>query len=285
IASQYVGVAPTARLVGLKVLNAQGKGLTSDVLRAIEFAIINKNTLKIQVLNLSLGHPILEPAATDPLVQAVERAVRAGLVVVVSAGNFGVSNATGQSGYAGITSPGNAPSAITVGATRTFDTVTRLDDRVAPYSSRGPSWYDGFAKPDVVAPGDNLLSVAAAGSKLRLAQEARGNSGDYMRLSGTSMAAAVSTGVAALVLQANRGLTPNALKAGLEFSAISVNDDAGQAYDALTQGAGQIEIAGAVALASAINPNVGVGGSWLSSSVTPSTSIGGQAYAWTQSII
>jgi len=284
-ASQYVGVAPNARLIGLKVLNSQGRGTTDDVVRAIEFAVTNKAVLGIDVLNLSLGHPIFEPAATDPLVQAVEHATRAGIAVVVSAGNFGMSSKSGQTGYAGIASPGNSPSALSVGATRTFNTVTRADDRVAPYSSRGPSWYDGFAKPDFVAPGDNLLSVAAAGSKLRLAQEARGNTGDYMRLSGTSMAAAVSTGVAALVLQANHGLTPNALKAVLEFSAISVNDDAGQAYDALTQGAGQIEIAGAVALARSINPNVGVGGSWLSSSVTPSTSIGGQAYAWTQSII
>src|SRR5439155_21803746 len=158
-------------------------------------------------------HPIFEPAATDPLVQAVEHATRAGIAVVVSAGNFGMNPKTGQPGYAGIASPGNSPSAFSVGAVRTFNTVTRVDDRIAPYSSRGPSWYDGFAKPDFVAPGDNLLSVAAANSALRLAQEKRGNTGDYMRLSGTSMAAAVSTGVVALVLQANHALTPNAVKA------------------------------------------------------------------------
>ena len=173
IAGRNVGIAPGARLVGLKVLDNNGMGSASDVLRAIEFAIANKAALNLHVLNISLGHPIFESAATDPLVQAVERAVREGLVVVVSAGNFGINKKTGQPGYAGIASPGNAPSALTAGATRIFDTVTRRDDRVAAYSSRGPSWYDGFAKPDVVAPGDNLLSVAAVDSKLRRTQEKR----------------------------------------------------------------------------------------------------------------
>ena len=168
-ASTYVGVAPSARLIGLKVLNAQGQGSTDDVIRAIEFAIVNKDALNIDVINLSLGHPIFEAAATDPLVQAVEHASRAGIVVVVSAGNFGRNKATGEIGYAGIASPGNAPSGISVGSVRTFDTVSRADDRIAAYSSRGPSWYDGFAKPDISAPGDNLLSVASVGSTLRLA--------------------------------------------------------------------------------------------------------------------
>jgi hypothetical protein len=163
--------------------------------------------------------------------------------------------------------------------------VSRQDDRVAPYSSRGPSWYDGFAKPDVVAPGDNLLSVAAAGSTLRTAQEKRGNTGNYMRLSGTSMAAGVASGVVALVLEANRGLTPNAVKAVFEYTALPVKDDAGQRVDALTQGAGQLAVTGALAYARAINPQAPVGESWLSSAVEPSTVIGGQAYAWAQAII
>ena len=91
IASEYVGVAPNARLVGLRVLDEKGQGSTVNVVRAIEFAIANKDLLGIDVLNLSLGHPIYEPAATDPLVQAVEHATRKGIVVVVSAGNFGVN--------------------------------------------------------------------------------------------------------------------------------------------------------------------------------------------------
>ena len=130
------------RLIGLRVLDASGSGYTSTVIQAIEFAIANKATLGIDVLNLSLGHPIYEPAATDPLVQAVERAVAAGIVVVTSAGNEGTNRVTGQVGYAGITSPGNAPSAITVGAVDTRNTITRLDDQVTTFSSRGPTWYD-----------------------------------------------------------------------------------------------------------------------------------------------
>ena len=285
IASEFVGVARNARLIGLRVLNETGQGTTADVVRAIEFAIANKNLLGISVLNLSLGHPVYEPAASDPLVPAVEHAARAGLVVVTSAGNFGLNRQTGLSGYAGITSPGNAPSALTAGAARTFNTVTRVDDRVAPYSSRGPSWYDGFAKPDFVAPGDDLLSVAAAGSLLRLTQESRGNTGNYMRLSGTSMAAGVASGVVALVLQANPGLTPNTVKAVLEYSSIPVLDDSGRPFDPLAQGAGQIEVAGAVALARVINPQAPVGSPWLSSSVLPSTVIGDRKYAWSQSIL
>ena len=285
IASEYVGVAPNARLIGLRVLNAQGQGTTANVVRAIEFAIANKDLLGIDVLNLSLGHPIYEPAATDPLVQAVEHATRKGIVVVVSAGNFGINKKSGVAGYAGIASPGNAPSALTTGATRTFNTATRGDDRVAPYSSRGPSWYDGFAKPDFVTPGDNLLSVAAVGSTLRAAQELRGNTGNYMRLSGTSMAAGVASGVVALVLQANPELTPNTVKAILEYTSIPVNDDDGSRFNPLAQGAGQIEVSGSVALARAINPQAPVGSPWLSTSLTPTTTIAGQAYAWSQSII
>jgi serine protease AprX len=99
------GVAPGANLIGLKVLDANGQGNTSDVISAIEFAIQNKNALGIDIINLSLGHPPLEANATDPLVQAVEQAAQAGIIVVTAAGNFGTNPNTGQMGYAGITSP------------------------------------------------------------------------------------------------------------------------------------------------------------------------------------
>ena len=157
--SLYRGVAPKARIISLKVLDRVGAGFTSSVLRALEFAIENKDKLKIDVINLSLGHPAYESPLTDPLVRAVEDAGRAGIVVVASAGNYGLNQETGEVGYAGITSPGNAPSAITVGAMDTHDTVGRGDDTVAPYSSRGPAWYSGLAKPDLVAPGHRLVAV------------------------------------------------------------------------------------------------------------------------------
>ena len=285
VGSTYVGVAPSARLIGLKVLDGQGRGTTDNVIRAIEFAIVNKTILNIDIINLSLGHPIFESAATDPLVQAVEHASRAGIVVVVSAGNAGRHPVTGQIAHGGISSPGNAPSGISVGSLRTFGTVSRDDDRVAAYSSRGPSRYDGFVKPDISAPGDNLLSVAASGSTLRLAQERRGNVGSYMRLPGTSMAAGVVSGMAAMILQANQNLTPNVLKMVLQYSSIPVANDDGSESGVLSSGAGSVNGGGALVLARAINPTAAIGRKWLVLTVTPATAIGGQTYVWAQRIV
>ena len=295
--SGYRGVAPAVHVIGLKVLDASGSGYTSDVIAAIEFAAAYKERLGIDIINLSLGHPIFEAAATDPLVQAVEAAVRAGIVVVASAGNYGTHPETGEAGYAGVTSPGNAASALTVGALDTRGTVNRRDDRVPTYSSRGPSWYDGYAKPDLVAPGDELISdVGSKASELLQAHRqfyVPGVNGYYyMALSGTSMAAGVASGVVAQVLEANRtanrkgpALTPNAVKAILQFTAVPVMDDTGLPYDALTQGAGGINGAGAVALARAIDNGAPVGSSWLSTAVDPYTKIDRQTYAWAQHVV
>lgn len=286
IGSRYVGVAPNARLVGLRVLNNAGQGRTSDVIAAIEFATANRAALGISVLNISLGHPVYEPAETDPLVQAVEAAVRSGLVVITAAGNFGINPATGQPGYAGVMSPGNAPSAITVGALQTFETARRGDDQVAPYSSRGPSWYDAYAKPDVVAPGHNMLSLAAKNSQLRIAHEQQGGRGSYMRLSGTSMAAAVTSGLAALVLKTNPGLTSNALKATLQFTAIPAHDAAtGSPFDALAQGTGGINGQGALDLAGAIDSTRRYGQPWLTVGLQTYSVIAGEPHNWAGSII
>ena len=277
----FQGIAPNANIVALKVLDKNGASSTSTVIAAIEYVIKNKAALGVQVINLSLGHPITAPAKFDPLVQAVESAVRNNIVVVVAAGNDGPQ-------YASINSPGNAPSAITVGAADGKTTVTLADDYVAKFSSRGPTWYDGFAKPDVVAPGTNLFSNAAAGSTLV-------KSGSYpletvggvnlLDLSGTSMAAAVTTGVVALELDANAHqtsapLTPNSAKAILEYTAIKMAK-----ADALTQGAGQINAAGAVQLAGSVNTTVPTGSWWLQTGVTGSSIIGGKSYAWAQNII
>jgi len=162
----YEGIAPGVKLYALRALDQNGSGYTSDVIDAINFVVASKKSLGIDLINLSLGHPIYESAATDPLVHAVENAVASGIVVVVSAGNFGGDPSTHEVGYGGITSPGNAPSAITVGALDTAQTVTRSDDGVAWYSSRGPTWYDGFQKPDIVAPGSHLVSDVGTSSTI-----------------------------------------------------------------------------------------------------------------------
>jgi serine protease AprX len=289
----FRGVAPGVRLFGLKVLDAQGRGKSSDVLRAIDFVIANRNTKGIDVINLSLGHPILESAATDPLVRAVERAVRAGLVVVVAAGNVG-TDANGDPGYAGILSPGNAPSAITVGAVDTKNTAFHDDDRMAWFSSRGPTWYDGFAKPDVVAPGVSLVSDAPRSSSLlnvypQLTITKNGKK--FAMLSGTSMAAAVATGVASIVIEASRSAhpggypTPNTVKAMLQYSALPVL--ANKKFDeavSLAQGTGEVNAIGAVQLAEAINPLVGLNQRWAGF-FAPETFIGGSVEPWSQELI
>jgi serine protease AprX len=289
---RYRGVAPKARIIGLKVLDENGAGYTSDVIAAIEFVTKFKSRLGVDVINLSLGHPILEPAATDPLVQAVEAAVRAGIVVVAAAGNVGVSAATGQPGYAGVLSPGNAPSAITVGSAQTFDTNGRGDDRVANYSSRGPTWYDARPKPDVVAPGHGLVATAAKSSSLYLNNPSLRVENAYLRLNGTSMATAVVTGTVALVLRSNRvafpsgpSLTPNAVKAILQFTALPVRNDQGVPYDVLTQGTGSVNAAGAMDLAAHINTAMPVSSAWLTPTVNPWTVIDGQTLSWSESIV
>jgi serine protease AprX len=289
--TQYRGVAADARLIGLRVLDDQGVGQTSFVLQAIDFAIANREALGIDVINLSLGHPIYEPADTDPLVGAVEAAVRAGMVVVVSGGNFGYNRVSGQSGYAGITSPGNAPSAITVGALQTANTTTRDDDQVAPYSSRGPSWYDATAKPDLVAPGVGIISNATMDSTLYQLYPSVRVDASHLSLNGTSMAAAVTSGVAALVIEANRqahpnapSLTPNAIKAILQFSATPVGFATGAPSDALTEGAGAINVPAAIDLARAIDPTQPIGTDWLLRAIAPSTTYARAALPWAQSI-
>jgi serine protease AprX len=289
--AQYRGVATHARLIGLRVLDGEGAGKTSQVLQAIDFAIAQRDALGIDVINLSLGHPIYEPADTDPLVGAVEAAVRSGIVVVASAGNFGYNRTTGQTGYAGITSPGNAPSAITVGALRTANTTMRDDDTVAPYSSRGPSWYDATAKPDLVAPGDGIISNATPDSTLSTMYPSVRVDASHIRLNGTSMAAAVTSGAAALVIEASRtahplapSLTPNTIKAILQFSATHVGFTSAAPPDPLIQGAGAINVPAALDLARAIDPSQPVGADWLSNALSPFTTYGDRALPWTQAI-
>ena len=262
----YEGPASAAHLIGLKVLDGDGAGYTSDVIAAIEFAVEYRDALGIDIMNLSLGHPVFEPSVTDPLVQAVDRAAAAGIVVVVSAGNYGQDPDTGETGYGGIASPGNASSAITVGAIDIVNTVTRSDDGVTDYSSRGPSLFDARAKPDLVAPGHRLVAAAARGGslyedhpELQVVWSNGQSNGDrpaqYFRLSGTSMSTAVTSGVVAVLLDASREanpdgppLTPNAIKAILQYTALPLDG-----VDALTQGTGSLNAVGATRLAHAID--------------------------------
>jgi subtilisin family serine protease len=244
------GIAPGATLLVEKVLDASGQGYISNVIAAIDYAIANKDALHLRVINLSVAAGVYESYTTDPLTLAAKRAVEAGLVVVTAAGNLG-RDAEGLPQYGGIGAPGDAPWVITVGASNHMGTVDRSDDTVASFSSRGPSAIDAEAKPDLVAPGVGIESLAEAGSTLyntkplmRLRGTVQTATEPYLSLSGTSMASPVVSGTIALMLQANPALTPNLVKAILEFTA-----EAHTGYDGLTEGAGFLNARGAVEVA------------------------------------
>jgi serine protease AprX len=243
------GIAPGARLIVLKVLDDSGQGRISDVIAALDYAIAQKDTFNIRVINLSVATGVYEPYDVDPLTLAAQRAVNAGIVVVAAAGNNGRSPA-GATQYGGITAPGNAPWVLTVGASNHMGTVDRADDTMAVFSSRGPTALDYVAKPDVVAPGVGIESLSDPDSAFYVTNAAYLLSGTvptsylpYLSLSGTSMSAPVVAGTVALMLQANPSLTPNAVKAIIEYTA---QPYAG--YDHLTEGAGFLNTKGAVEL-------------------------------------
>ena len=286
----YPGIAPKAHLISVKVLDAHGTAMTSTVIEALEFAIKYKKALGIDVINLSLGHPIFEPPDTDPLVRAVEAATEAGIIVVVAAGNVGQNPKTGAVGYAGILSPANAESAITVGALDTRNTVTRGDDAVPQYSSRGPTWFDARPKPDFVAPGQNLVSDAAPGSTLYLEHPDHlvtlSSKHTFFRLSGTSMAAAVTSGVVALLVEASRRADgtsppPRLVKDILSYTATPL-----AGYDGLTQGHGALNAAGAIAVAKALSAAASTTGNWWTTlHLQPFTVVAGESWPWAQSTV
>src|SRR6202158_2455310 len=264
--AKYAGVAPNVDIINLRVLDQNGFGTDSQVIAAIQQAIALKDTYNIRVINMSLGRPVFESYTLDPVCQAVESAWRAGIVVVVAAGNRGRDNSAGTHGFATIGAPANDPAVITVGATRTMGTATRVDDGIASYSSRGPTLVDHLVKPDLVAPGNRLVSLRVAGSTLdkNYSQfEVAPGPGlpgtpppappKYFRLSGTSMATPLVSGAVALMLQQNPSLTPDQVKARLMktawkgFSPYTESTDDhhnhySNQYDIFTYGAGYLDI-------------------------------------------
>jgi serine protease AprX len=213
----HAGVAPEASLISVRVLGPNGSGLSSDVLAGLQWIEDNHAAYGIRVVNLSLGHPIYEPASVDPLVEAVDALWDAGVVVVCSAGN------RGRDGFVTITSPCNSRKAITVGATNDRRTTFAWDDRIATFSSRGPTTFDLVAKPDLVAPGNKLISLRSPGSvhDTLVPSKKKGTPGNeqYYEMSGTSMASPMVAAAAALMLEQDPSLNPGTVKARLMMSA------------------------------------------------------------------
>ena len=226
-------------------------------MRQINRAIQLKSQYNIRVINLSLGRPVFESYTIDPLCQAAEAAWQAGIVVVVAAGNEGRNNTANTNGYGTITAPGNDPYVITVGAMKTEGTASRSDDLIASYSSKGPTLFDHIVKPDLVAPGNQIVSVLGDGT---LPHDYQGNvtNSAYFILSGTSMAAPMVSGAVALMLQQRPSLTPDRVKAGLmktaykAFPAYSTATDPvtgtvyTSQYDLFTVGAGYLDVLAAM---------------------------------------
>src|SRR5215216_6733011 len=296
----YTGIAPGANILNVRVLGSIGQGAISDALSGIDWCITNKDYYNIRVLNMSFGTIAVDSYVNDPLCQAVRRAFDAGLVVCAAAGNLG-KDENGTKLYGAIHSPGIEPTAITVGATNTLGTNARSDDAIASYSSRGPTrgyttdtdgtiHYDNLIKPDLVAPGNKLIEAKSPGNYLITnhpqldAPVSSYAPHAMMYMSGTSMATPVVAGAAALMFQRHPFLTPNLLKAALEFTAQPV-----EGFNNLEQGAGQLNVEGAVRLAGLIRQDLvglSVGEPLLNGPApTQQTTIAGETFDWGQGII
>jgi serine protease AprX len=204
----YQGADPGARLVSVKVANGTGATDVSVVLAGLQWVVSNRARYGIKVLNLSFGTDAVQPHLVDPLDYAVEKVWRAGILVVVAAGNDGAL------GPGRLAKPADDPFVLTVGAADLGSTRTTADDAVAPFSSRGPT-VDGIAKPDLVAPGVSILGIRAKGSTIDRMRPAARFHHDYFKGTGTSQAAAIVSGVAARLYAADPALRPDEAKAVL----------------------------------------------------------------------
>ncbi|HET7578095.1 MAG TPA: S8 family peptidase [Bacillales bacterium] len=201
---KYCGPAPGAGIVGVKVLNQMGSGSLSTIVAGIQWCIDHQSKYHIDVISMSLGAEADPSNCDDPLVQIVEKAWEKGFVVCVAAGNSGPDKKT-------VGTPGISPKVITVGAIDDKNTADRSDDEIASFSSRGPACGD-VPKPDLLAPGVNIVSLRAPGSFLDKTQKSSRVGQNYLSLSGTSMATPICAGVTALVLQAHPDYSPDQVK-------------------------------------------------------------------------
>jgi serine protease AprX len=242
----HTGAAPGAKIVSLDVMDDQGMAKTSDVIAAADWILANKAKYGIRVANFSLHSSVANSFMYDPLDQAVERLWFGGVVVVAAAGNYGLP--TGPSGVP--FAPGNDPFVITVGASDTGRSVSTNDDTAAPWSAYGYT-LDGFAKPELAAPGRYIVGPVPVTSTLYSERPDHVVEPGYMELSGTSFAAPIASGIAALILGKHPAYTPDQVKGALMLGAKPTPN----ATD-LSEGVGEINAARSVEILSPPNPNV-----------------------------
>jgi serine protease AprX len=231
---QYIGVAPMANIINVKVSNDDGSATIKDVVQGLQWILQNKNTYNIRVVNLSLNSAVAESYNTSPLDAAVEILWFNKIVVVVSAGNRGSS---------AIYPPANDPFAITVGATDDNGTASISDDKVASFSAFGKT-ESGFNKPDIMAPGTNIIArIINMNMGLAGAHPAnKVSNGQYFSMSGTSMAAPMVSGAVALLLQDEPNLTPDQVK----YRLMATANKNFIGYNANNAGAGCLDVYAAV---------------------------------------
>ena len=232
----YVGEAPAADLVSIKVAGANGVADVATVIQGIQWAVQHQAADNITVLNLSLGEIPPTPTALNPLDQAAEAAWNSGIVVVTSAGNEGPAAGT-------IVAPGDDPTVITVGALADNHTDATGDDSVPAFSSAGPTTSDAWFKPDFIASGRSVVSLAAPGSTVYNQNPSALIGKSNFIGSGTSFSTAITSGAVALLLQADPGIAPNDVKARLSFGA-----QPAPVANPLVVGHGDLDVAAAAAM-------------------------------------
>jgi serine protease AprX len=209
--TRHTGVAPGATVVSVKVAGANGSTSLSKLLMGIGWVIAHEDDYDIGVVNLSFGADVNLPYLFNPLSAAVEAAWASGITVVTSSGNEGAGT---------VTSPGDDPWVVTVGATDSTGTTSTANDKLASFSGRDR--FFGYSKPDVVAPGVSDVSLRAVNSAVDVANPSARVGDSYFRGTGTSMSTALVSGAAAVVLADHPQATPDDVKGALIDGGIDI---------------------------------------------------------------
>jgi serine protease AprX len=267
----YTGMAPKVNLINLRVSDEYGNGSSSDVVAALQWVYDHHQAYNIRVVNISFNSSLPESYHTNPICAAAEILWFNGVVVVVSGGNLGKND---------LYPPANDPFVITVGASDDLGTADPADDVLAKFSAYGAT-QDGFSKPDLVAPGVDLVSTLTNPfSKLAVEHPENvvyvGSQPDYFRMSGTSMAAPVVSGAAALLLQDEPNLTPDQVKYRLKATARPMHKQTGS-------GAGLLDVYAAVHSTTTASANTGLTASqllWSGSEPLAWSSVSWNSVSW-----